>query len=162
MAVNLTSLKVAVTLEDIGPSENGWTYFLLSSCRKYAKIGRTIGPIEVRILYAQKVLPYSELGFRFAFAINHENLEPRLHEYFHKFHANYGLKYNYDERRKDNHACHYYTTSEAMNKMKFHNKTRLADVFRKTTGELFHFPAPLSVKPTLSRLLENFSIQPKR
>jgi len=160
VAVNIDELKVITAIEEAGLSDNGWTYFLLSACRQYAKIGRTIGLIETRLKYAEDEQPYSGLNLEFSFAINNENLEMIFFNYFSYYHVKYALNYNYGEPREDNRACHYYTREQALEKLIFYNKTRMADVFRKTTGELLHFPAPLSAQLTLTKVLKRFQVKP--
>lgn len=151
--------QVVTDIERVGRSSNGWTYFLISPCRRYAKIGKTSGLIESRIGYARVCIPYKDLKLQFAFAVDDQQFERVLHEYYQAYHANYALSLEYNESRAVNLARHYYTLSQATSKMEFHNKTRLPEVFTKTRLELFCFPSPLSVKRTLRKVVENFDLK---
>lgn len=157
--MGITGNQVVTDIERAGISSNGWTYFLISPCRRYAKIGKTSGLIESRIEYARVSYIYKDLKLQFAFSVDDQEFETVLHEYYQAYHANYALSIKYNENRAVNSARHYYTLSQANAKLKFYNKSTRPDVFTKTRLELFRFPSPLSVKRTIQKVVEKFDLK---
>lgn len=138
-------LKVHFDRDVIGYSNDGWTYFLLSRCRKFAKIGHTHDNIRERLVYANQVAPYRKIDLRFWFAIDSAALEYDLHEYFDKYRAQYLLDYRHDciEGFEFKSVKRFFTKYEVDNYLDNKTYNTYRDYFQKTNTELFKFPLPI-------------------
>ena len=151
--------RVIYQLSDYSNSKKGWVYFLVSSDRRYLKIGKTSSSVEERINAINSKKCFRSNNFHLLLAYNDASLERHFLSYFEKYRARYNwrkpseeqFRLTYDELRR---VATAYCRKEYGCYRKHHISDAICKFGQTTRDELCKIP-PRKLAPYLTSIIES-------